>query len=343
LLGFLPFYFLRVSSLNIRASKTAATLVLRGGAIGDFVVTLPLLEALRRAYPEERLELIANPSPASLALASGLADAAHSIEAAGFAPFFATDSELPGVWCDRFRQAGRVISFLHDPDGVLERNARRAGAASWIVGPHRPIDGHGLAARQLAEPIERALALPAGDPAAFRLRLDCTAREEAEQILRRAPWIAMHPGSGSAPKNWPVERWTELAEALLRQRPNLRLLLLGGEADTSAIASLSRALPPGRIVVIENSPLPRVAALMAACDCFLGHDSGISHLAAATGIPGIALFGPSDPTVWAPPQPRVRVIRAVSGAMESISVREVLARMEPAGSGNRPSLKNDAA
>jgi heptosyltransferase-3 len=329
--------------LNIRSSRSAGTLVLRGGAIGDFVVTLPLLEALRRAFPEERLELIANLSPASLALASGLADAVHSIESAGFAPFFAADGQIGGEWGERFLRAARIISFLHDPDGILERNARRAGAGSWIAGPHRPVDGRGLAARQLAKPMERALALPAIDPAAFRLRLDCAAHEEAEQILRRAPWIAMHPGSGSAPKNWPVARWTELAQALLEQRPNLRLLLLGGEADTAAIASLSRALPAGRILVVEQAPLPRVAALLAASDYYLGHDSGISHLAAASGIPCLVLFGPSDPSVWAPPQPRVRVIHVAAGAMESISVREVMAKMGPVGSANQAPSKNDAA
>ncbi len=182
----------------------------------------------------------------------------------------------------------------------------------------------GLAARQLAQPIERALDLPAADPAAFRLQLDCAAHEEAEQILQRAPWVAIHPGSGSAQKNWPIPHWIELALALLRQRPNLRLLLLGGEADRAAVAQLTRSLPADRILAVEHAPLPRVAALIAASDLFVGHDSGIAHLAAANGIPCVLLFGPSDPSVWAPPQPRVRTIRAADGVMSSIQVGEVL-------------------
>ena len=169
--------------------------------------------------------------------------------------------------------------------------------------------------------------MPPGDPAAFRLQLDCAAHEEAELILQRAPWLAIHPGSGSAQKNWPVSRWTELALELLRQRPNLRLLLLGGEADTVAVSSLSRGLPPERILVVQHAQLPRVAALIAACDLFLGHDSGIAHLAAANGIPCLLLFGPSDPSVWTPPQPRVRMLRAANGLMPSIRVDEVLERL----------------
>ena len=132
--------------------------------------------------------------------------------------------------------------------------------------------------------------------------------------------MAIHPSSGSEKKNWPIGSWTELARALLRQRPNLRLLLLGGEADVAAVASLSRALPPERVLVVERAPLPAVAALIAACDTFLGHDSGIAHLAAANGIPCVVLFGPSDPSVWAPPQPRVRMVRSADGAMAAIEV-----------------------
>jgi heptosyltransferase III len=324
LLSIFAFSVLRVSNLNIRASQAAGTLVLRGGAIGDFVVTLPLLETLRRSFPNEPLEVVANPAPASLALATGLVDAVHSIESAEFAPFFANDAVLPKTWSERFRIAARVVSFLEDPGEVLARNARRAGGRSWIVGPHRPADGQGLAARQLAAPIERALALPAGDPAAFRLHLDCAAHEEAELILQRAPWIAIHPGSGSPQKNWPIARWIELAGALLRQRSNLRLLLLGGEADADILESLRRELPADRILAVEQSPLPRVAALIAACDLFLGGDSGIAHVAAATGVPCVLLFGPSDPTVWAPPQSRARIIRAERAAMDAILVREVL-------------------
>ena len=90
-----------MTSADMAASKTGA-LVLRGGAVGDFVVTLPLLDSLRRAFPGERLELAAHPAPAALALASGLADVVHSIESAGLAPFFARDGSLPSEWCDRF-------------------------------------------------------------------------------------------------------------------------------------------------------------------------------------------------------------------------------------------------
>lgn len=313
--------------MNLRVSPPSGTLVLRGGAIGDFIVTLPLLDSLRRAFPDEPLELVAHPAIGSIAEAGGLADAVHAIESASLAPFFARDAELPSDWCNRFRSAVRIISLLHDPDAVLAENIRRAGAHAWVQGPHRPVDGGASAARQLAEPIERALGLPAGNPADFRLRLDCAAHDEAENFLVRAPWIAIHPGSGSPRKNWPVERWIELAQTLLDRRANLRLLIVGGEADDAALRALGDALPADRILILEDAPLPRIAALLAACECFLGHDSGIAHLAASTGIPCLLLFGPSDAAVWSPPQPRVRTIRAPEGLLDRLSVARVLAEI----------------
>ena len=314
--------------MNLRVSRPAGTLVLRGGAIGDFVATLPLLESLRRAFPAEPLELVAHPAIASLALAGGLADSVHSIESAGLAPFFAPDAELPADWSERFQGAARLISFLHDPDQVFAANIRRTGARSWIQGPHRPADGGGLAARQLAAPIENVLGLKPGNPADFRLHLDCAAHHEAESFLVGASWTAIHPGSGSPRKNWPVESWIAVAQTLLERRPNLRLLILGGEADHAAIRAMEAGLPDDRIRIVEHAPLPRVAALLAACDGFLGHDSGIAHLAASIGIRCVLLFGPSDATVWSPPQPRVRTIRAPDGLLDRLPVARVLEEIE---------------
>ena len=113
--------------------------------------------------------------------------------------------------------------------------------------------------------------------------------------------IAIHPGSGSPRKNWPVERWAELGERLCSQAP---LLIVGGEADTTAVAALA-ALGE----VAQSLPLPELTRRLAACRWFLGHDSGVSHLAAAVGTPCVLLFGPTDPAMWAPPGGHVQIVR----------------------------------
>src|SRR4029078_2673043 len=88
-----------------------------------------------------------------------------------------------------------------------------------------------------------------------------------------------------------------------------RLLLIGGEADEERAAELARALPAERVSVVMNLPLPALAGLLQNCALFIGHDSGISHLAAAVKTPCLLLFGPTDPAIWAPANRQVRGCR----------------------------------
>ncbi len=149
--------------------------------------------------------------------------------------------------------------------------------------------------------------------------------------------MAIHPGSGGERKNWPIDRWQELGRRLLARTSETRprLLLVGGEADTKALATLRAGWhhavgDPGGILVAENLPLPALGALLARCRWFLGHDSGISHLAAAVGTPCVLLFGPTDPDIWAPPYPSVEIVRAPDGFMGSLDLETVQTAVEAA-------------
>ena len=78
----------------------------------------------------------------------------------------------------------------------------------------------------------------------------------------------------------------------------------------------------------QNLPLPVLGAILAGCRAFVGHDSGISHLAAAAGAPCILLFGPTDPAVWAPANPGVRVLASETGRVEDIALDSVRAMVD---------------
>ena len=108
------------------------------------------------------------------------------------------------------------------------------------------------------------------------------------------------------------------------------LLLVGGEADGERLAALRASLPDQRIEVAESLPLTALAAELHQCAAFVGHDSGISHLAAAVGAPSVLLYGPTDPAVWAPQNPQVRVIQAAAGIMETITTEEVVSAVNEA-------------
>ena len=102
-------------------------------------------------------------------------------------------------------------------------------------------------------------------------------------VLRR-PYAVLHPFSGSSHKNWPLSRWHELAEILVARMP---VKWCCGPEDSL----------PGAIVHVD---LLHLAEWLSSARVFIGNDSGITHLAAASGTPAIALFGPSDPSIWAP-------------------------------------------
>ncbi len=282
-------------------------LVIRGGAIGDFVLTLPVLTALRRHLPQAGIEVLGYGHIARIARLGGLADAVHSIEAGPLAGFFAREADLHPQWKDFFNRFAVVISYLYDPDGVFQGNLARCSSAQYIAGPHRPDDSAGLsAARVLLKPLER-LAIFDADPVP-RLRLGVRAAADAGG----PPVLALHPGSGSERKNWPEARWAELLP-LLAARLEHRFLLVGGEAEGGRLERLATRLPPGRAQTARNLPLDVLAEKLGACAGFVGHDSGISHLAAALGVPVLALWGDSVETVWRPQGDAVRVLRGPSG------------------------------
>src|SRR5436853_4685086 len=128
-------------------------LVIRGGAIGDFILTLPALKALREAYPDARIEILGYKHIAVVAENRFYAQAVRSIEYGPLASFFAKDSELPAELVSYFASFDLIISYLFDPDGIFEKNLRRSGARKILKGPAK-IDNSKHAARQLTRPVE---------------------------------------------------------------------------------------------------------------------------------------------------------------------------------------------
>ncbi len=295
-------------------------LVIRGGAIGDFILTLPALKLLRDAFPAAHLEVLGYKHIVALAEMSGYANATRSIEYARLASFFSRDGELAPELLDYFGNFQQVVSYLFDPDEIFANNLKRAGVRNLIVGSPKMTDRE-HAARQLARPLER-LALYLDDPAAS------ISPNEPRRVDRSL--VALHPGSGSETKNWSLERWVVVAKSLLSAEADRRLLIIGGEADAERLGALSVLLPNDRVSCAQNLSLVELAVCLQNCGLFLGHDSGISHLAAAVGTPCLLLFGPTDPAIWAPANPRVRVLRAPSLTMDGISLADVVAAVDAA-------------
>ena len=285
-------------------------LVIRGGAIGDFVLTLPVLAALRRAFPQCPLEILGYPHIVSLAIASSLVDAVRPIEARALAGFFARGGGLDPGLSAYFAECALILSFLYDPDRIFQDNVARQSRAQFIVGPHRPDEAQGRhATAAFLEPLQR-LAIFDADPIP---RLPPRATGFAASHARPGqPLVALHPGSGSERKNWPECRWAELMGRLF-DSGQMELLLIGGEAEGERLARLTAAYPGRPWQVARNLPLVELADRMRECRAFVGHDSGITHLAAAIGLPGLVLWGPSNERVWRPRSDALVLLQAADG------------------------------
>lgn len=302
-------------------------LVIRGGAIGDFILTLPALRALRGAYPQAHIEILGYKHIAALAENRFYAEAIRSIEYGPMSGFFARDSELSPELSSYFSSFDLIISYLCDPDGIFENNLRRCRARQIVRGPAK-IDNsrHAAhAARQLAQPLLE-LGIRVEDLAA-RLYPSLEDRNFAAKFLADCarPIVTLHPGSGSEKKNWPLESWIEIGNQLLSSENFAGLIVvISGEADESQKVKLQSSWKNPRVRFAKNLPLRRLAALFADA-VFLGHDSGISQLAAAVGAKCVLLFGPTDAGIWAPLNENVRVIRAPNGDLRALSGGTVLA------------------
>lgn len=294
-------------------------LVIRGGAIGDFILTLPALAALRQQFPHAHLEVLGYPHIVQLAQAGGLVDRVQAIEARGLASFFARDGELPEELRDYFSEFDIIVSYLYDPDQIFQTNIKRCSPGQFIVGPHRPNEVERTHATEVyLKPLER-LAIFAAD-AVPRLALD-------PRPSPRDSMLALHPGSGSERKNWPEAKWAGLIEHLLTET-TANLLLVGGEAEGERLQKLAAALPLHRCGVAKNLPLAELARQLQSCCGFVGHDSGITHLAAALGLPCVVLWAETVEEIWRPQGNRVQIIREISG-LHNLSVPRVAAEVLP--------------
>src|SRR4029077_7528624 len=224
------------------------TLVIRGGAIGDFILTLPALKALREAYPDGHIEILGYKHIAALAENRFYAQSVRSIEHGPLASFFAKNSELPAELAGYFASFDLIISYLYDPDRIFESNLHRCGVENLLCGPAKIIEKRGHAARQLARPIEQ-LGITVAD-LAEEIFLSDEDRQFAQEFLRNSSQsiVAIHPGSGSKEKNWPLQKWIELfpsnghfsaaKDESGRVGKQLSLVVVSGEADNAQTAQL---------------------------------------------------------------------------------------------------------
>jgi ADP-heptose:LPS heptosyltransferase len=285
-------------------------LVIRGGAIGDFILTLPVLQALKARWPDSEIELIGYPRIAELAVHAGYVSRVRSLDEAWVAQLFIPGVHLPPAKLTYIREFDIVISYLYDPDQLVGKNLENNGAKQVLLGSHRREDVTAHAIDFFIAPLAELAIFPEDD-----VPVVVVPDPGAERTL------AIHPGSGSPFKNWPLDRYMELADRWIAECGPVGFVL--GEADDTFEAVLRERFPNATWMV--NLSLVELAESLKTYTAYAGNDTGITHLAAACGVPVTALFGPTDPAIWSPRGPEVKVMHhdvlreiAVDSVLESL-------------------------
>lgn len=242
-------------------------LAIRPGAIGDVIVSLPALEHLRGEY----LEVWTSSRTVSLIR---FADRVRAIPATGLDLLGVT--EPPPKLIENLRSFDSIVSW-YGTNRLEFRNAIADLPVTFL--PALPGGGCEIHAADFY--LEQVGASRGGTP---RIAIEAV----------RESYAVIHPFSGSARKNWPLEKFRALAAKL-----PMPVRWCAGDED------------PPLAEAVRIPDLLDLARFLAGAALYIGNDSGITHLAAAVGTPVLAIFVASDPRVWAPRGENVRT--AVSG------------------------------
>jgi len=327
-------------------------LVIRLSAIGDVVNTLPAVTLLRRALPDATLGFVVEDRARDVIVGHPLLDRAYVFPRKRWRGML----RHPASWRQLAAEIRGWVRELREGhwDVALDFQSNLKGAAfAFASGAPRRIGfarghdyelNHLLSTEQVVPPADRPhrvdkfASLPgaigaAGDVREYVLPADPAARERitawcAGAAVAPGTFVVLHPGTSDhgAEKRWPVESFGALARAVARdlRRPVLVTWGPGEEALAERVCALSEgAATPGppTASLLELVELLRLAA------AFVSADTGPMHLAAAAGVPCVALFGPKDPAVYGPYGPGHVVLRPPGGGRVTadIAVGDVLA------------------
>lgn len=286
-------------------------LVIHPGALGDVLLARPVLRALRCQFPQHEIALISANAVGSLLCYSAEVDRAFSLEEKYLSQLFAGFESLSSSFRTWLGQCELVVGWLRDADGAVTNTLRLAGVQQIQL--ETPFSS-ALATTHQADRYWEAVGME-GQREDFTstLKLPAELERQGQEVLQAYDWdgssplILVHPGSGSHNKCMDAWRLAKVIEWLIEAR--MAPMLLEGPADCRAVAQVLSSLTVP-VPVIRELSLSVVAGVMSQAKLYLGHDSGMTHLAAALAVPTIACFGPTHASRWSP---QGRAVAVISG------------------------------
>ena len=310
--------------LDSRSLQPSRIAIFRALQLGDMLVSVPALRAVRRLYPDAEITLIGLPWAAWFA---GRFSA--------YIDRFVKFPGWPGIAEAGYRPAA-VASFLqaqraygYDLAIQLHGSGRTSNAFVTALGADVTAGYHAPDAS--ARP-DVSAPYPDGDPEIVRclgvarllgasesdvgLEFPITADDgvEAAGLLGPSPgqselWVGIHPGASAPSRRWPAERFAAVADYLVREH-RARIIITGGPGEESVARRVADLMSAPATNLAARTSIGGLAAVIDRLDLFISNDTGPAHIACARGTPSVVIFGPADPDRWAPlDQRRHRVVR----------------------------------
>lgn len=290
-------YWLRrdrtIPSCPVR-SDVRRILVIRPGGMGDMVLLLPVLNALRRDCPGAKIELVCEKRNSAILKLAGFADCAVLYDAS---PFGLLRRLLRGGY-----DVAIDTEQFHYFSALMVLLARAPVRIGFKINPGRNLlythlvtyDMDGYEADQFAR-LLRPLGVELREPDTA----GCLTAGGADTARFGGFYVAMHVGSTTRYKSWSADKFGQLARQLA-DRAGARIVLVGGRGDRGASREVAgqAALGDRLVSVAGDLALAETAAVIRGARLFVGGDSGLAHVAVALGVPTVTLFGPSDSRKW---------------------------------------------
>ena len=294
--------------------------------VGDAIMALPALRAVRAKFPDAHIAIVARPYVADIYRAQGICDELITYDPKG----------AHRKWSGRERLAKDLRREKFDV-ALLLQNAFDAAWLAWRAGVPERI-GYSRDGRSLL--LTKAIAVPkrgeipahekfyylellrrAGwidalqDDAHIALQVPEAARQRAGQTLREAGArsnalrVAVGAGAsyGSA-KCWPPDRFAKALNELVT-RKDADVILFGTAAEAAVSSAIARQLERPPVDLTGKTSISELPGLLSVCQLFVGNDSGAMHVAAAVGLQVVAVFGPTDADGTAPVTPLVSIVQ----------------------------------
>lgn len=289
--------------------------VFHPGALGDGLLALTALRALQAKFPGHRMVWFGHKELGDVFVDAHEVHQSYSFDSLNFLAYDGNKGVQQRLLSSLFDCCERAVGWLGDSDGIWRSWFGTVGIKHFILcSPHDPSLRHSHMADRYVETLQ-----PWFPTQQVCNQLDKNLNDERLLVLSQSKtggksWsskdllIILHPGSGSTHKCASPALWAHIVNGLMAQ-PHRRVCLVGGPADTNSLRRVQSLLTHFQPTILSGLDLLSVGRYLQHAQLFIGHDSGLSHLAGRLGVPSVLLFGPTDPARWAPRGKHVAVMR----------------------------------